>query len=324
MITRRHFLTASAAGLASAGHPLPSAAQAQRFPTRPVTLIVSFAAGGATDVTMRSLAQATQKHLGQRLAIENRAGAAATLGVTQMAANAAPDGYTVASTVGSVFRRSFMTTTTFDPATDLTFIINVADFVSGIVVRNDAPWATFQEFLADAKASSKGITYGTSGVGTIHHITMERIAKQQGVKFVHVPFKGGAETVNALLGGHIDAVVDTSGWAPQVNAGQFRLLATLGALRTKNWPNVPTLKEAGIDMIGNTPLGISGPKGMDPDVVMILHDAFKKGMDEPSFVATMEQLDQEFAYMSSEEYHAFAMKQIAVEKRNVEELGLRE
>jgi tripartite-type tricarboxylate transporter receptor subunit TctC len=326
MITRRHFLAASAAGLsfAATGSAPKGFGQAQNFPTRPVTLIVGFAAGGATDITMRSLAEATQKHLGQRFVIENRAGATATLGITQMAATANPDGYTVASTVGSVFRRPFMTKTTFNPATDLTYIINVAGFLSGIVVRSNSPWNTFQEFLAAAKTNPGGMSYGTAGVGTLHHITMERIAKQQGVKFVHVPFKGGAEAVSALLGGHIDAVADTSGWSPQVNAGQFRLLVTLGASRTKNWPNVPTLKETGIDMVANTPAGISGPKGMDPKIVKILHDAFRKGMDEPSFSATMEKLDQEFAYMSSEDYLAFAMRQIAEEKRNVEELGLRE
>jgi hypothetical protein len=86
-------------------------------------------------------------------------------------------------------------------------------------------WRTFQEFLSDARTSSGGLTYGTSGVGTIHHITMERIAKQQGVKFVHVPFKGSGETVNALLGGHIDAIADTSTWAP---TSQRRQASTAG------------------------------------------------------------------------------------------------
>ena len=103
-----------------------------------------------------------------------------------------------------------------------------------------------------------------------------------------VPFKGGADNMNALLGGHID-VNGLDRWAELVNAGRFRLLVTWGAERTKNWPNVPTLKEIGIDMVSNSPFGIGGPKGMDPAVVKVLHDAFKKGMEEQSYKDTMPQ-----------------------------------
>src|SRR5262249_7023805 len=153
---------------------------------------------------------------------------------------------------------------------------------------------------------------------------MQQIARQQGIKFTHVPFKGNVEAVNALLGGHIDAVPDSTGWAPQVNSGQFRLLVTWGASRTKSWPTVSTLKELGIDLVVNSPYGIAGPKGMDPVVVKVLHDAFKKGMEEPPFLAALKRLDQEVLYLNSADYHAFAMKQIADEKRMVDELGLKE
>jgi len=164
----------------------------------------------------------------------------------------------------------------------------------------------------------------TSGATTTNHITMEQIARLQGIKFVHVPFKGNVEAVNALLGGHIHAVPDSTGWAPQVNSGQFRLLVTWGANRTKSWPTVPTLKELGINIVVNSPYGIAGPKGMDPIAVKVLHDAFKKGMEEPLFLAALEKLDQEILYLNSADYHAYAMKQIAEEKRVVEELGLKE
>ena len=137
------------------------------------------------------------------------------------------------------------------------------------------------------------------------------------------PFKGVAESTTALLGGHIDVVADSTGWAPQVNEGKFRLLVTWGASRTKNWPTVPTLRETGIDIVSNSPCGIGGPKGMNPEIVKVLHDAFRKGLDEPSNVAAMAQLDQERFYLSSEEYQTFALQQIAHEKRMVEELGLR-
>src|SRR5207302_8606457 len=121
----------------------------------------------------------------------------------------------------------------------------------GVVVPSDSPWRTFPERLADAKANSGKITYGTPGAGTTLHITMEQIARQNGIKWVHVPYKGNAEAMTALLGGHIDVVADSTGWAPFVNDGKFRLLVTWGATRTRNWPTVPTLKETGIDIIAN-------------------------------------------------------------------------
>jgi tripartite-type tricarboxylate transporter receptor subunit TctC len=288
-----------------------------------VTLIVPWAAGGTTDVALRALATATEKYLGQSIVVENRAGSSGTLGPANMAATAKPDGYTISQLPITVFRQPFMTKTSFDPTRDFTYIIGLTGYTFGVVVRSDAPWKTFPELLAAAKANPSTITYGTSGAGTSPHITMEQIAKQQGIKLVHVPFKGVAESTTALLGGHIHAIADSTGWAPQVNDGKFRLLVSWGATRTKNWPNVPTLKEVGIDVVSNSPYGLGGPKGMAPEIVKVLHDAFKKGLDEPSTVAVMTQFDQERFYFDSEDYRAFAMQQIVREKRMVEELQLR-
>jgi tripartite-type tricarboxylate transporter receptor subunit TctC len=297
-------------------------AQAQKFPSRPVTLIVPWPAGGSTDVLMRSLATATEKHLGQSIVIENRAGAAGTLAPTQMANAAKPDGYTVAQIPITMFRIPVMTKSTFDPVKELSWIIGLTGYTFGVVVRPDSPWKTFAELLADAKANPGKINYGTPGAGTSLHITMEQIAKQQGIKWVHVPFKGNAETMSALLGGHVHAVADSTGWAPLVNSGKMRLLVTWGASRTKSWPDVPTLRENGIDMVSISPFGIAGPKGMEPAVVKALHDAFKKGMEEPSYLSVMSKLDQEAFYLNSADYQAYAARQAAEERRSVIELGL--
>ena len=299
-----------------------SGAAAQTFPARPVTLIVPWPAGGTTDVVMRALATATEKHLGQSIVIENRPGGSGTLGPGQMAATAKPDGYTIAQIPITIFRFPFMTKTTFDPSTDFTYIIAVSGYTFGVVVRDDAPWKTFQDLVADAKANPGKINYGTPGAGTSLHITMEQIAKQQGIKWTHVPFKGNSEAMNALLGGHIHAVADSSGWAQLVNVGKFRLLVTWGAARTKNWPDVPTLRDIGIDMVSNSPFGIAGPKGMDPKVVKILHDAFKKGLEEPSYAEAMAKLDQEQFYLSNEDYQKFALQQVDEARRFIAELGL--
>jgi tripartite-type tricarboxylate transporter receptor subunit TctC len=300
------------------------AAPAQNFPTRPVTLIVPWPAGGTTDVGLRALASASEKHLGQPIVIENRAGGSGTLGPAQMAATAKPDGYTISQIPITVFRFPFMTKTTFDPATDFTYIIGVSGYTFGVVVREDAPWKTFRDLVADAQANPGKINYGTPGAGTSLHITMEQIAKRQGVRWTHVPFKGNSEAVNALLGGHIHAVADSSGWAPLVNAGRFRLLVTWGATRTNNWPDVPTLRDIGIDMVSNSPFGIAGPKGLEPAVVKVLHDAFKKGLEEPSYAAAMAKLDQELFYLSSDDYQKFAMQQIEEARRYIAELGLKQ
>ena len=297
-------------------------AQAQDFPARPVTLIVPWPAGGSTDVGMRALASAAEKHLGQSIVIENRSGGSGTLGPGQMAATARPDGYTIAQIPITVFRFPFMTKTTFDPSTDFTYIIGVSGYTFGVVVRDDAPWKSFQDLTADAKSNPGKINYGTPGAGTSLHITMEQIARQQGIKWTHVPFKGNADSMNALLGGHIHVVADSSGWAQLVNAGRFRLLVTWGVARTKNWPDVPTLREIGIDMVSNSPFGIAGPKGMDPKIVRVLHDAFKQGLEEPSYAAAVANLDQELFYLSSEDYQNFAMRQIEEARRFITELGL--
>src|SRR5439155_9675993 len=189
-------------------------------------------AGGTPEVALRALATATERHFGQSFVIENRGGAGGTLGPAYMAANAKPDGYTIAQIPITVFRLPFMTKTSFDPVKDFTYIISLTGYTFGVVVRSDAPWKTFGELLADAKANPGKITYGTPGAGTSLHITMEQIARQQGAKLVHVPFKGTAEATTALLGGHIHALADATGWAQQVNEGKLRLLVSWGASRT--------------------------------------------------------------------------------------------
>jgi tripartite-type tricarboxylate transporter receptor subunit TctC len=273
---------------------------------------------------MRALAQATEKHLGQSIVIENRPGAAGMLGPGNMAATARPDGYTVAQLPISIFRIPYIQKTAWDPGKDFTYIVHLTGYTFGAVVRADAPWKTFLELIDYAKANPGKVNYGTPGAGSSLHITMEQIAKAKGIKWTQVPFKGGADNMNALLGGHIDVTTDSTGWAELVNAGKFRLLVTWGAQRTKNWPTVPTLKEIGIDMVSNSPFGIGGPKGMDPAVVKVLHDAFKKGMEEQFYKDTMLKLDMEPYYLGTADYHAYAMQQIGEQRQLVEELGLRQ
>jgi len=153
---------------------------------------------------------------------------------------------------------------------------------------------------------------------------MEQIAKQQGIRWTHVPFKGTSETIGALLGGHVAAVADATGWVSLVNAGQLRLLVLWTATRSKNWPDAPTLRETGIDMVLNSPFGIAGPKGPDPAVVKIVHDAFTKGAEDPTYLEATTKLDQEPAYMNSEDYRRYAAGQFVEQKKLIEDLGLKQ
>ncbi len=299
---------------------LASAASAQQFPTKPITLICPFSAGGSTDVVLRAIAPALGKELGQPVIIENRPGAGGTLGAGAML-NTKPDGYTLTAAALGVFRIPQMQKAPYDPLKDLTYIISVTGYTFGLLVKADAPWKTLAEFVAYAKANPDTVTYGTSGAGTTAHIITEQFALEAGIKLTHIPFKGDTENMASLLGGHTMALSD-SGWAPQVEAGKVRLLATYGSKRTKRWSQVPTLVDAGYKTAADAPVGFAGPKGMDPKVVKILHDAFKKAMEDPKVVEVLERFDQPIIYMNSADYTTFAKKTVEQERVLLNQLGL--
>jgi len=306
-------LIVAAAALAIAG------ASAQDFPSRAVTLVVPWPAGGSTDLAMRALATATEKYLGQPIIVENKPGAAGTLGATVMV-SAKPDGYMVTQIPITVFRNPHMTKVGYDPLTDLTYLIGVSGYTFGVVVRSDAPWTSWEALVAYAKANPGKLSYGTPGANTSLHVTMEDIAQRYGIQWTHVPFKGNADNMQALLGGHIDASADATGWAPHVQAGKMRLLVTWGAQRTRRWSSVPTLKELGYDIVSTSPYGIAGPKGMDPRVAKALHDAFGRGMEDATHLQAMEKFDQDLLYMSGDDYAKFARDTFAAERATMTRL----
>jgi tripartite-type tricarboxylate transporter receptor subunit TctC len=297
------------------------AASAQQFPVKPITLICPWPAGGSSDLVMRAFAESVGKQLGQQVVIENRPGASGTLGAGAMV-TARPDGYTLTQLPISVFRLPLMQKTPFDPLKDITYIINVTGYTFGMIVRADAPWKNLNEFVAYAKANPEKLTYGTPGTGTTPHLAVEQFALEAGIKLSHIPFKGFAENMQSLLGGHTMALSDSTGWAPHVDAGKARLLATYGSKRTKRWPQIPTLLDAGYQTVSDSPYGFGGPKGMDPKVVKILHDAFRKAMDDPKVLAMLEKFDQPVIYMSGEDYTKYAKKTMEEEKPLIERLGM--
>ncbi|CAG2154223.1 hypothetical protein LMG26411_04584 [Cupriavidus numazuensis] len=315
---RRLFLAiASGAALYAA---MPAFA-GEAFPVRPITLVLPFPPGGASDTQLRALAIAAAKDLGQPIVVVNRPGNGGTIAPAAMAHSAAPDGYTIALAVRTLLRLPHLSKVNFDPLKDFTYIIGLSGFSFGVVVANDAPWKSLKELIDDARARPGAITYGASGRGSSGHIAMERLARAAGVRLNFIPYKGTAEEVKDLLGGHLAAYADP-GWGSMLESGKVRVLATMGEVRLKRWPQVPTLKELGYDIVVTSPIGLIGPRGMDPSVVARLHDAFRRAMVDPAYIRTMEQNDQVQEYLGSDAYTKSAAREFAREKAVVHELGI--
>jgi len=300
----------------------PAAAFAQAYPSKPITMVVPWPAGGSTDVVMRAISEAAAKHLGQTIVVDNKPGASGTLGPAVVAANAQPDGYTLAQMPITVMRLPLMQKTAWDALKDFTYIVHLTGYTFGITTKADGQFKTWQEVVEYAKANPGKVTYATPGAGTSLHIGMEQIAAHSGIKLTHVPFKGGAETNAAVLGGHTTLQADSTGWKPLVDAGQLRLLAIWTAERSKNWPQAPTLKELGYPFVFDSPFGIAGPKGMDPAVVKTLHDAFKKAIEEPSVINMMAKYDMVPRYLDTAAYRKAVEEFIVSEKAALERIGL--
>ena len=215
-----------------------------------------------------------------------------------------------------------MQKTQFNPLTDFTYIIGLTGYTFGIVVRADSPIKSIKDLIAYAKTNPGQFTYGSTGHGTTPHLAVEEFANKAGIQLLHIPFKGGADGLAGVLGGHVMAMSDSSSWASHVDAGTCRLLATYGNKRSKRWPKVPTLHELGYDTISDSPFGIAGPKGMEAAVVRKLHDTFKKTLEDPQVLATFDKYDQSVIYMSTEDYARFAREQFQKEKALIEKLGL--
>ncbi|MDN3568019.1 tripartite tricarboxylate transporter substrate binding protein [Paeniroseomonas aquatica] len=304
--------------------PLAAPAIAQpAWPARPIRMYVPWAPGGTTDVQMRALCEAASRRTGQTVVPENKSGAGGILGAQAMLADR-PDGYTLGQMPVSVFRTPLMSSRPmFDPVADFNYVVHLTGYLFGVVVRADAPWNSFAEFLDHARKNPGKVNYGTPGVGTSLHITMERIAAERGLDWTHIPFRGVAENMAALLGGQIDATADSSGWSQLVQDGKLKLLVTWGEARAKRFPEVPTLREVGIDIVSASPYGIAGPKGMDAGLVRAIHDGFKAALEDPAHLAVLERFDMPVMYKNTEDYRAFVRQQIEEDRAMIQKLGLK-
>jgi len=313
---RRHLVLGAAATLA-----LPHLARAQAYPARPIKYICPWPAGGSTDAVIRAIAESAAKTLGQQIIVENKPGAGGMLGANELV-SAKPDGYTLSQLPHGVFRIPHMQKTTFDTLNDFTWIACLTGYTFGLVVPAEGPIKSVADLVAYAKANPGKFTYGSTGTGTSPHLAMEEFAQRAGITLNHIPFKGNADNMQAILGGHTMAASDATGWAPHVASGKLSLIATYGSKSTKRWPEVPTLNELGYKTVSDSPFGVCGPKGMDPAVTRALHDAFRKTLEDPAVLAIFEKFDQTIIDMGTEQYTKWARQTFQAEKATIERLGM--
>jgi tripartite-type tricarboxylate transporter receptor subunit TctC len=315
-VTRRH---AAAALIA-----LPMLARAETtdiFPSKPITLWVPWPAGGATDGTLRLLAEIAGRHLGQRILVENRSGAGGTL-VMPVLQSAAPDGYTIAQVPQPVLRAPWIQKVLWDPIRDTTPIIQLSGVTFGLLTHPGNGIKTLDDVFAFARTHPSALTVATNGVGTTPHLLMDQLMAAKGLTYVHVPYKGTAEQMLSVAAGNVDVGVNSSGFAPHVENGKLRLIAVFSEQRSKRWPQTPTVTELGYPLAATSPYGLAGPRGIAPAIVRTLHDAFKLALFDPQHVAELDKYDQTPDYLGSAEYGRAMKEAYAAEKRNVERLGL--
>ncbi|NBS57560.1 MAG: tripartite tricarboxylate transporter substrate binding protein [Betaproteobacteria bacterium] len=310
----------ASAWLAAALLMAAGSALGQAFPSRTITLVCPWPPGGSTDTHLRKFAEVASKYVGQNIIVENKPGGGGMLGPGVMAKTQKPDGYTLSQLPVGAFRIPHMQKVDWDPLKDFTYIIGLTGYTFGLVVKSDTQFKTLKEVIDYARANPGKFSYGSTGTGTSPHLLIEELGSKVGAQFLHVPFKGNADSTQAILGGHVMAQSDATGWARHVEAGTFRLLVTFGEQRTK-W-NAPTARELGIDIVSYSPYGIVAPKGMDPKLTRQLHDAFRKALDDPEHLKVLQQFDQVYWYKSSEDYAKWAAATFAEERATIERLGL--
>jgi tripartite-type tricarboxylate transporter receptor subunit TctC len=319
---RRSLLLGAGAG--AAGLLLPAFARAaDDYPSRPITFICPWPAGGTADVSMRAICQVASGILKQPVVLENRGGAAGMIGAAAIA-KATPDGYTIGQIPISVTRFSQLGTLQADPRKDFTYIARTSGQTFGIAVGPDSPFKTLKDMVAYAKANPGRVSYGHSGVGGATHVGMEEFCLAAGIQLNAIAYKGGAAALNDTLGGQVDMLADSSSWAPYVESGKLRLLATWGEQRTPRFSNTPTLKELGYNVVVEAPNGIGAPAGLQPAIDKKLRDAFRLAVQSEEFKAVAARIDAPVMYLDGPEYKAYVKQMYVQETQLIERLKLKE
>ena len=290
---------------------LPTAGQAQDWPSKPIEMIVGFAPGGGTDLVGRAISAALEKQLGVPVQVVNRAGGGGVVGF-DLLRTAPADGYTAGIITAQVITANLRGVM---PATynDFTNIAMVNIDQAAIAVPADSPFKTLDDFLKAARSTPGQVTVGNGGEGGSYHMMMRNLEEAADITVKHIPFDGGPAAILQLIGGHIDAAaVGAVEVAPQVEAGAARVLAVAGQEgdpRFAGFPDVPTTAEAGVPLQIGTWRAIAMPKGVDPAIVEKFNAAVAEAVKDPEFIATMEKMNAPVRYFGPEELATYIQGQ---------------
>ena len=301
------FLTAALVAIAA---PFGFAV-AQSYPDKPVSLIIQFAPGTTTDLVGRRFGELLSKELGANVIPQNRAGAGGAVGVGELA-RAAPDGYTIGLVnMPAITILPHLQKLAYDPLGDFHHVAVIGPYEYGIYVAAQAPWQTWEELAAHAKANPGRVSYGTPGAGTTNHLMMARLGRDLNIDWVHVPFKGDSEIIPNLLGGHLTLGVGSPGAiVPQVKSGKLRLLLVTSRDRWRDLPAVPTIQEKGVKYFQASFLSVAAPARVPEAVKLRLDAAARKVLTDPAVVAEMrDKLSTNVVHESGAAYAGFVREQ---------------
>jgi tripartite-type tricarboxylate transporter receptor subunit TctC len=293
------------------------------WPTKPITVIAPFAAGGTVDIVARIVSNKLSKELGQSFVIENRGGAGGTI-AAGMLARAAPDGYTLmVHHQGLAFNVSLYDKLAYDTARDIMPIAYIGATPNVLVVTNSLPVKTVAEFLAYAK--SETVNYGSGGYGSAGHLPMAVLQSTTGIKMEHVPYKGSGPAIIDLMSGQIQAMLLTiPAVMPHIQSGKVRPIATSGLRRSPALPALPTLNEAGVKGFEYLPwYGFFAPAGTPAPIVQKLHAAVNRVLSDPEIVAKLGQQGLEVHVMTRQQFGEILNRDIAKWGKTIKTLGIK-
>lgn len=278
----------------------------EKYPSKPITVLVGYSAGGATDGIARGISEAVKKILGVPVVVTNKPGAGTAIAMEALK-NAKPDGYTICCATTAGLSQATLGNAKYDFFDDFTHICNLTAWLIGFSVSSSSPWKTFQEFQAYAKAHPGEIKFGATGIGSTAHLSVENLLFKAGIKAVQVPTNSDPEIVAAVMGGHLQGAA-TSMWGMGnfVKADKIRPLVLITEKRVPAYPDTPTPVELGLKLgtVGPVtvgPVSIVGPKGLSKDVVKTLAEAFKRGTEDSMFRDLLKMNDHEVVYKGPEE-----------------------
>jgi tripartite-type tricarboxylate transporter receptor subunit TctC len=295
-------------------------ANAQEYPTKPVTIYVPFAAGGGTDLSLRMLEEAVSKNLGQKVVIVNKTGTATIYQVI----TGTPDGYTLV--VGSTGNLAAVPHNPGAPYTrdDYIPVVQFTSVPALLVVPANSPFNSMADIVAAAKKSPATLKVGISPTGSISHLAAIQLEKAYGIKFGYIPHKSNGDVVTAVLGGHVDiGSVDIAAAGPKMQSHSIKGIALYRETRLPTFPDVRTLKEQGADISFGFYNVILAPKGTPDRIVSIIHEAFRKALEDPTVVERSRQLNLPIAYLGPQDARKAINQSYDTFGRLLDELGLK-